>query len=75
MTLPAAASNTGRVLHFQNYQAYTVVSASSNVIPVAGGAASTAILSAVAGDSATLVSDGTNWVMTQYNVNNALLVE
>lgn len=75
VTLPAAASNTGRVLHFQNYQAYTVVSASSNVIPVAGGAASTAILNAVAGDSATLVSNGTNWVMTQYNVNNALLVE
>lgn len=75
VTLPAAASYTGRVLHFQNYQAYTVVSASSNVIPVAGGAASTAILNAVAGDSATLVSNGTNWVMTQYNVNNALLVE
>ena len=75
VTLPVAASNIGRVLHFQNYQAYTVVSASSNVIPVAGGAASTAILNAVAGDSATLVSDGTNWVMTQYNVNNALLVE
>lgn len=75
VTLPAAASYTGRVLYFQNYQAYTVVSASSNVIPVAGGAASTAILNAVAGDSATLVSNGTNWVMTQYNVNNALLVE
>ena len=74
-TLPAASSYSGRVLHFQNYQAQTLVSASSNVVPLAGGAASTSILLASSGDSATLVSDGTNWLMTQYIPNNILLLE
>jgi len=75
VTLPSASANSGRTLHFQNYQAQTLVSASSNVVPLAGGAATTAILSAVAGANATLVSDGTNWIMTQYTSNNALLLE
>lgn len=75
VTLPTASTNTGRVLHFQNYQAQTLVSASSNVVPLAGGSATTAILEAVAGANATLVSDGTNWVMTQYDSNNALQLE
>jgi hypothetical protein len=74
-TLPAAASYAGRILHFQNYQAQTLVSASSNVVPLAGGAAATSILLASAGDSATLVSDGSNWLMTQYVPNNILLLE
>ncbi len=65
VTLPTASDNVGRELHFQNYQAQTLVSASSDVIPLAGGAAGTAILGAVAGANATLVSDGTNWVLTQ----------
>lgn len=75
VTLPAAASYTGRVLHFQNYQAQTLVSASSNVVPLVGGAAGTAILAAVAGETCTLVSDGSNWIMTQYTPNNVLLLE
>lgn len=75
VTLPTASTNTGRVLHFQNYQAQTLVSASSNVVPLAGGSAGTAILEAVAGANATLVSDGTNWIMTQYDSNNALQLE
>jgi len=75
VTLPTASSNSGRVLYFLNYQAQTLVSASSNVVPLAGGAATTAILEAVAGANATLVSDGTNWVMTQYDSNNALQLE
>jgi len=74
-TLPAASSYSGRVLHFQNYQAQTLVSASSNVVPLAGGAAGTSILLASSGDSATLVSDGSNWLMTQYVPNNILLLE
>lgn len=74
-TLPTASSYSGRVLRFQNYQAQTLVSASSNVVPIVGGAAGTAILNAVAGDTCTLVSDGTNWVMTQYVPNNILLLE
>lgn len=74
-TLPTASSYSGRVLHFQNYQAQTLISASSNVVPLAGGAAGTSILLASAGDSATLVSDGSNWLMTQYVPNNILLLE
>ena len=74
-TLPTASSYSGRILHFQNYQAQTLVSASSNVVPLAGGAAATSILLASTGDSATLVSDGTNWLMTQYVPNNILLLE
>jgi hypothetical protein len=75
VTLPTPSTNTGRVLHFQNYQAQTLVSASSNVVPLAGGSATTAILEAVAGANATLVSDGTNWIMTQYDSNNSLQLE
>jgi hypothetical protein len=75
VTLPTPSTNTGRVLYFQNYQVQALVSASSNVVPLAGGAATTSILLASSGDSATLVSDGTNWLMTQYIPNNILLLE
>lgn len=75
VTLPAAASYTGRVLYFLNYQAQTLISASSDVVPLVGGAAGTAILAAVAGETCTLVSDGSNWLMTQYTPNNVLLLE
>jgi hypothetical protein len=75
VTLPTPSTNSGRVLYFQNYQVQALVSASSNVVPLAGGAATTSILLASSGDSATLVSDGTNWLMTQYIPNNILLLE
>jgi hypothetical protein len=75
VTLPPPAAIIGRVLQFQNYQAQTLVSASSNVVPLAGGAATTTILQAVAGANATLVSDGANWVMTKYDSNNSLELE
>jgi hypothetical protein len=74
-TLPTASSYSGRILRFQNYQTQTLVSATSNVVPLTGGSAGTSILLASSGDSATLVSDGTNWLMTQYIPNNALLLE
>ena len=75
VTLPSASTSTGRELIIQNYQAFTVISASSNVVYIGGGSAGTAILAASVGDSATLVSDGTNWVMIQYASNNNLLLE
>jgi hypothetical protein len=75
VTLPAPANAVGRVLNFQNYQDQLLVSASANVIPIEGGAASTSILLAVAGQTATLVSNGTNWVITQSVPNNVLLLE
>jgi len=67
VTLPSASSISGRVLSFQNYQAQLMVSASSNVVPMTGAAAGTAILAATIGKWVTLVSDGTNWVITQSN--------
>lgn len=75
VTLPSAASYSGRMLVFQNHQAQTLVSASSNVVPIGGGSAGTAILEAVAGNWATLVSDGTNWIVMQAAANNCLLTE
>lgn len=68
LTLPAAASNTGRVLFILNTGgAFAVNSASSNVIPRTGGTVpGTAIIPATNGDGAwvILVCDGTNWLIT-----------
>jgi hypothetical protein len=75
VTLPSPSANTGRVLYFINYQNQLLVSASSNVVSRSGGAAGTAILDNVAGNWATIVSDGTNWVTTQAASNNNLLLE
>jgi hypothetical protein len=75
VTLPAASSWTGRTLTFKNMQAQTLVSASSNVVPIDSTSAGTAILLAVAGNWATMVSDGTNWVIMQAAANNCLLLE
>ena len=74
LTLPTASSYSGRVLNIQNYQAFTVVSASSNVVQIDGSATNTSILLASSGDRCTLVSNGTNWVMTDYTPNNILLL-
>ena len=63
VTLPAAASWTGRILVFKTVQALAITSASSNVIPAAGGAAGTALVSGTAGNWAIIVSDGTSWVI------------
>ncbi len=75
VTLPAASSWTGRTLTFKNMQAQTLVSASSNVVPIDSTSAGTAILLAVVGNWATMVSDGTNWVIMQQAANNNLLLE
>jgi hypothetical protein len=62
LTLPTPASLVGRVLIIKNDVAQTVASASANVIPLAGGAAGTAILTNTAGKFAVLVSNGTAYV-------------
>jgi alpha-tubulin suppressor-like RCC1 family protein len=67
VTLPAASTYPGRRIRIKTIQAFTVVSASSNVVPLAGGAAAAAILAATAGKWADLESDGTNWVITAGN--------
>jgi hypothetical protein len=63
VTLPAASSWPGRAVTFKNLQLQTLVSASSNVVPIGSTTPGTAILPLVVGSWATLVSDGTNWVV------------
>jgi hypothetical protein len=67
VTLPAAASFTGRVLYLNNVTAIAVASASSNVIPLGSNTAGTAILAATAGKFAMIQSDGTNWITMMAN--------
>lgn len=67
VTLPAAANFPGREISLRTIAAFTVVSASSNVVPLAGGAAGTAILAATAGKWARLISDGSAWQIMEAN--------
>jgi hypothetical protein len=75
LTFPAASSWTGRYITVKNLQAQLVNSASSNIVPIDSTTAGTAILLAVVGNWATMVSDGTNWVIMQAASNNNLLLE
>ena len=64
VTLPAASSWTGREFTIKTLQAFAVVSATaSSIVPRNSETAGTAILSAGAGNWATLVSNGTAWVI------------
>jgi len=63
VTFPAASSWTGREVMIKTVAVGTVVSASSNVVPKNTTTAGTAIIASGAGNWATLVSDGTNWVI------------
>jgi len=67
LTLPTASASTGTEFHIKTITNNSVISASNNVVPLVGGGAAQAILSATAGKWATLVSDGTNWVIMQAN--------
>lgn len=61
VTLPTASDYPGRLVYCNNEVAQTLSSASSNVVPKAGGSAAAAILPATAGAWALLASNGTNW--------------
>lgn len=66
LTLPSASTYIGRILYILNYQtSFQVVSGSSDVIPIGGGSAQTVIIPSITGKWATLVSDGTNWLVMQ----------
>lgn len=67
LTLPTAASNTGRVLNIKTISAKAVTSNTTNVVPLNSETAAAAILSATAGKWAQLVSNGTNWVIMAAN--------
>jgi len=75
LTFPTASAWSGRVITVKNMQAQLVNSASSNIVPLDSTSAGTAILLAVVGNWATMVSDGTNWVIMQAASNNNLLLE
>ena len=65
LTLPTASSFVGREIMVKTVQAQAVNSASANVVGIATTSAGTSILSGTAGAWATLVSDGTNWIIMQ----------
>src|SRR5258708_17539990 len=67
LTLESAPNIPGKRLVVRTIQAQTVVSNASNVVPLVGGAAGTAILAATAGKYAELKSDGVNWTIMQAN--------
>jgi hypothetical protein len=67
LTLPNPAQFLGRNLSIKTLTANTVVSASSNVVPIDSATAGTAILAATAGKWARLVSGGTNWIIMEAN--------
>lgn len=56
-----AVANPGRRLQLLNLSDEAVVSASANVVPRTGGSPSTAVLPAIVGSWATIVSDGQYW--------------
>ena len=67
LTLLTPANVSGLQIKVRTIANQTVVSATSNVVPLAGGAAGTAILAGTAGKWADLQSDGTNWQIMASN--------
>ena len=68
LTLPSPTGvNQGRLLFLKLVAAFAVNSASSNIVQLAGGAATAAIMAATAGKFCVLQSDGANWQIMQAN--------
>lgn len=67
VTLPDYTAWIGRSITIKTIAAFTVVSATSNVLPINSATAGAAILAATAGKFVTLVSDGTGWVVMAGN--------
>ena len=63
VTLPTASSWPGEEITIKTIQPRAVNSLSGNVVPINSSTPGSAILPATAGSWATLVSDGTNWVI------------
>jgi hypothetical protein len=67
LTLPNAATYPGKELHVKNAGTGAVNSLSSNIEPLNSTTIGTAILASGGGKWATLVSDGSNWVIMAGN--------
>jgi hypothetical protein len=65
ITLPSGPDNIGRELMFKNIGSGTVNSSSGNITSLDGTTPATQILSAGPSQWATLVYDGTNWIIMQ----------
>lgn len=69
VTLPIATQeNVGRILFLKNTANFSIVSASSNIIPQSSTSATTSIIPAGAGLWVMLKSDGTNWNVIASNI-------
>lgn len=66
-TLTLGNAVQGRILWVLNQAAFAIASASANVVPLAGGAAGTSLLSGTAGKYAMLQGNGTNWQIVMAN--------
>ena len=75
VTMPTAATWTGRAMTVKNLSTNEVWSAASNLTLIDSTVASSVMLLGVVGNWATLVSDGTNWVTMAQAPNNVLLLE
>lgn|SRR5262245_26741360 len=67
VTLPSPGEVPGKILYLVNYVAFTVDSASANVVGLPPGAPGTAILPATAGKWAILQSNGNFWLIIAAN--------
>jgi hypothetical protein len=67
VTMPNASSYPGRQVTFKTLQAQTLASANSNVCPINSATPGTTILTNTVGKWATVVSDGTNWIIMAAN--------
>jgi hypothetical protein len=67
VTLPTASSFPGRILYIKNITATAIISAASNVYPIATAVLGNSLLTATAGKFAMIQSDGTNWVTMMAN--------
>lgn len=63
VTMPSAALYINRVFYIKTVQNQAVNSSASNIVPLVGGAAGTAIVSNTAGKWAYLVSNGASWTI------------
>jgi hypothetical protein len=66
-TMPDPTTCAGRILHFLNRTANARLGSVSEIIPLAGGSATTTIVASTAGKWVTLVSDGTYWQTVEGN--------
>lgn len=70
VTMPSAANFVGRIVTFKNITNYSAKAQSAVVVPMSGTTATDVIFpTGCAGGFTTVVSDGSNWIKMQENLN------